>query len=64
MIFVIGLDMNQCKEDFKGDYGKIKAEKEKNLKNRKKNSIQSLRVVFVGISQIRENDKKGSFCIK
>ena len=51
MIFVIGLDMNQCKEDFKGDYGKIKAEKEKNLKNRKKNSIQSLRAVFVGISQ-------------
>ena len=51
MTFAFGLDLNPRQDNFRGDYGKVIAGKEKNPKNMVKNSIQSLRAVFVGISQ-------------
>ena len=51
MTFAIEPDLNPRQRDFRGDYGRSIDSKEKNSENKVKNSIQSLRAVFVGISQ-------------
>ncbi len=51
MTFAFELDLNPRQDNFRGDYRKVNRRKRKIRKNRAKNSIQSLRAVFVGISQ-------------